>query len=120
MYKRQAINRGIHNYTSVNDLSLALSKLYNNKCVSKEYDTLMLDILKNNKYDEKIPKLIPTTASVLNKSGEYPLIENDASIIVTDKGAYVLCITTSNSSNKKEIQSIRNASKEIYDAYINS
>lgn len=117
MMDRAAINRGVQNYTSVNDLSLILSKIYNNTCVSKKYDTLMLNILKNNKYDEKIPKLIPTTASIFNKSGEYPSVENDAAIIVTDKGAYVLCITTSNSNNKKEIRAIQNASKEIYDAY---
>ena len=78
----------------------------------------MLDILKNNKYDEKIPKLIPTTASVFNKSGEYPSMENDAAIIVTDKGAYILCITTNNSTNKKEVKAIQNTSKEIYDEYI--
>ena len=118
MMDQNAINRGIQNYTSVNDLTLVLSKIYQKKCINEHYDALMLDILKNNKYDEKIPKLIPTTASVFNKSGEYPSMENDAAIIVTDKGAYILCITTNNSTNKKEVKAIQNTSKEIYDEYI--
>ncbi|MBU5317368.1 serine hydrolase [Clostridium bornimense] len=118
MMDQNAINRGIQNYTSVNDLTLVLSKIYQKKCINEHYDALMLDILKNNKYDEKIPKLIPTTAPVFNKSGEYPSMENDAAIIVTDKGAYILCITTNNSTNKKEVKAIQNTSKEIYDEYI--
>ncbi|WP_051483922.1 serine hydrolase [Clostridium bornimense] len=118
MMDATAIEKGVENYTSVDDLCLTLEKLYNKQCIDEYYDNLMLDIMKKNENHTKIPKLLPDTLSIANKSGEYTGVENDAAIITTDKGAYVLCITTSNGGSGSQIKTINNISKDIYNKFM--
>lgn len=118
MMDTTAIEKGIENYTSVDDLSLTLEKLYNKQCVNEYYDNLMLDIMQKNENHTKIPKLLPDTISIANKSGEYTGVENDAAIITTDKGAYILCITTSKGGSGSQIKAINNISKDIYNKFM--
>ena len=114
----KAIEQGIENYTSVNDLCLTLEKLYNKQCIDEYYDNLMLDIMNKNENHTKILKLLPDTISIANKSGEYTGVENDAAIITTDKGAYVLCITTSKGGSGSQIKAINNISLDIYNKFM--
>ena len=118
MMDSNAIEKGIENYTSVNDLCLTLEKLYNKKCIDEHYDNLMLEIMNKNENHTKIPKLLPDTVSIANKSGEYTGIENDAAIVTTDKGTYVLCITTSKGGSGSQINAINNTSLDIYNKFI--
>lgn len=118
MMDATAIEKGIENYTSVDDLCLTLEKLYNKQCIDEYYDNLMLDIMNKNENHTKILKLLPDTISIANKSGEYTGVENDAAIITTDKGAYVLCITTSKGGSGSQIKAINNISLDIYNKFM--
>ena len=66
----EALNKGIENYTSVNDLSLVLEKLYKNQCIESQYDKLMLDTMKQHQLKSKIPNELPEGVVVAHKSGE--------------------------------------------------
>lgn len=114
----EALNKGIENYTSVNDLSLVLEKLYKNQCIESQYDKLMLDTMKQHQLKSKIPNELPEGVVVAHKSGELGGIENDAGIIYTDKGAYVLCILTNNGTSSEQVMAISDVSREIYDKYM--
>ena len=114
----EALNKGIENYTSVNDLSLVLEKLYKNQCIESQYDKLMLDTMKQHQLKSKIPNELPEGLVVAHKSGELGGIENDAGIIYTDKGAYVLCILTNNGTSSEQVMAISDVSREIYDKYM--
>lgn len=94
MMDQDAIDKGVQNYTSVDDLALVLTKLYNGQCVNKQYDSMMIDIMKNNESKSKIPNELPSNVTVANKSGEFDKVENDAGIVFTDKGAYIICVIT--------------------------
>lgn len=118
MMDQEAINKGIQNYTSVDDLALVLTKLYNGQCVSDKYDSMMLDIMKQNETKSKIPNELPDNVSVANKSGEFAGVENDAGIIFTDKGAYILCIVTEEGNSNEQVTNISSISKYIYEKYI--
>lgn len=119
MMDENAIANGIDNYTSVNDLCLTFKKIYANECVDEKYDSIMLEILKDNTNDKKIPALLPSNIEVANKTGENIGIENDAGIIFSSKGAYILCFMTSNGSSDSQVSAISQSSKEIFDAFIN-
>ena len=118
MMDQNAINTGIENYTSVEDLCLTFTKLYNSQCIDDEYDKYMLDLMKKNEAKSKIPNKLPNGVEVANKSGEYTGVQNDAGIVFTDKGAYVICVTTEKGNEENQVNAISDISKEIYDAYI--
>lgn len=118
MMDMDALNRGIDNYTSVNDLCSTLDKLYNGECVNSEYDNKILDIMKGHQLKSKIPNKLPEGTVVAHKSGEMGGIENDAAIVYTDKGAYILCILTNNGTSNEQVIAISDISKEIYDKYM--
>ncbi|MGL5647824.1 MAG: serine hydrolase [Clostridium sp.] len=118
MMDSNAINSGIENYTSVSDLALTLSKIYNGQAVSKEVDKRMIALMERNTVKKKIPNKLPKSVKVAHKSGEYTNIENDAGIVVTNKGAYVICVTTDNGSKENQENFISNISKRVYDKYM--
>lgn len=118
MMDQNAINNGIENYVSVDDLCLTFTKLYNSQCIDDKYDKYMLDLMKKNEAKSKIPDKLPSGVQVSNKSGEYPGVQNDAGIVFTDKGAYVICVTTDKGKEESQVNAISDISKNIYDAYI--
>lgn len=118
MMDTNSINKGIDNYTSVDDLSLTLSKLYNGQCINSIYDNKMIDIMKGHQLKSKIPNKLPKGTIVAHKSGEMSEIENDAAIVYTDKGAYILCLLTNNGISSEQVRGISDISKEVYDNYI--
>ena len=113
-----AINNGLDNYTSVTDLLNVLDKLYNSNCVGSGYDEKIIDIMKQHQLKTKIPSKLPSNVVVAHKSGELGGVENDAGIVFTSKGAYILSITSREGGNSQEITTISNISKRIYDIYI--
>lgn len=112
-----SIKRGIDNYTSAADLTIVLEKLYTNTCINKKYDTLILNIMKHCANTSKIPKKLPSNITVSHKTGELDFIENDAGIIFTPYGDYILTILTQGCNNLEEIEAISELSKIIYDSY---
>ena len=118
MMDMDALNNGIDNYTSVNDLSLTLNKLYNSECVNSNYDNIMLDIMKGHQLKSKIPNKLPEGTIVAHKSGEMNGIENDAAIVYTDKGDYILCILTDSGTSNEQTIAISDISREIYDKFM--
>lgn len=118
MMDENAINNGIQNYTSVNDLCKVLKMLYNGECVNKEYDSKMLDIMKRHQNSTKIPNPLPDNVLVSHKSGEFTGVENDAGIVFTDKGDYILCILSDNGNSGEQISNINKISKMVYDEFL--
>ena len=118
MMDTDAIGNGIENYSSVDDLALTFTKLYNGQAIDSIYDKKMLDLMKQNESKSKIPNKLPSGVSVSNKSGEYNGVQNDAGIVFTDKGAYILSITTKDGYVENQVNAISDISKEIYDAYM--
>lgn len=120
MMDQDAIDSGVQNYTSVDDLTLTLTKLYNKQCVNDQYDSIMMDIMKNNETKSKVPNELPSNVEVANKSGEFQGIENDAAIVFTEKGAYILCVTTAEGNSNAQVETISSISKHVYDEYMKS
>lgn len=118
MMDLESLNKGIDNYTSTDDLTLILSKLYNGQAVNSKYDNKMLDIMKGHQLKSKIPNKLPEGTVVAHKSGEMGGIENDAAIVYTDKGAYILCILTDNGKSEEQVMAISDISREIYNQYM--
>lgn len=112
-FKAQA--EGKENYTSVADLRSVLLKIYKHKCLGEKYDQKMLDVLKQQENNTKIPLLLPAGTVVAHKTGELDMVENDVGIIYTEKGAYVLCILSNGVETSKARMIIAKVSKVVFE-----
>lgn len=115
MMDLDSINRGIDNFTSVKDLIIVFNKLYRNTYLGQEYDSKMIEVLKKQKNTEKIPALLPQGVSVAHKTGELEKVENDAGIVFTDKGAYIVCFLTEGTPSVEAKKNISEISKLLYE-----
>lgn len=80
------------NYTSAEDCGRILRDIYNQQLAGSES---ILAYMKQQERRSKIPAGVPEGVETANKTGELTDVENDAAIIYTDRGAYVLCVMMS-------------------------
>ena len=88
------INNGT-NYTSVEDVGHFLEEVYLGECVSEEYSAKMLELLKAQKYTQKIPAGVPDGIVTANKTGETDEVCHDAAIIYSYECDYILVVMSS-------------------------
>lgn len=96
------------NYTSVRDTGELLESIYRGNCVGlMSNNQYMMDLLKAQERRWKIPEGIPADIVVANKTGELTDTENDAAIVFSPAGDYILCVMVS------ELSDTRTAQKQI-------
>lgn len=107
------------NYTSVRDCGHFLENVYYGTCVSAEASEKMLDLLKKQKRTWKIPAGVPEGVVTANKTGELKDTENDAAIIYSPGGDYILCVTATGLTDTEAAEkNIADISAVVYQ-YIN-
>ncbi|MEN6389282.1 MAG: serine hydrolase, partial [Syntrophomonas sp.] len=109
---------GKENYTSVQDLILLLQSIYKGTCVSSSADQEMISILKKQKQRNLIPRSLPSGCVIANKAGNLPGIVNDAAIVFTKQGDYILCILSKKVDEKQANEIMPKLSKIIYTQHI--
>lgn len=104
-------------HTTSQDLATLLDKLYDGKLLTAPNTQLLLNLMKNQHYRERIPSGVPAGVSVADKPGwltgnDDPgtTVQNDAAIVYGPKTTYILVITTNGSST----QPLADLSRQIY------
>jgi len=100
--------------TTASDMALFFEQLYKGTLINKEYDEKMLDLLKQQKLNEKIPKKLPEDVSVAHKTGEFNSFTHDAGIVYTPKGDYIIVILSESQSPLEAEQKIADISEAVY------
>lgn len=104
-------------HTTAADLATAVEKLYNGQLLNAANTQLLLGLMKQQHYRERIPAGVPSGVAVADKPGwlspadgvnEY--VQNDAAIVYGPKSTYVLTIVTTGNSTS----ALANLSKLIY------
>jgi beta-lactamase class A len=112
-------NDDLQAFTSSNDCAEFLEAIYRGQCVSPEKDALMLEILKAQVVTLKIPMGLPEGVPTANKTGDLWNVENDAAIVFSPAGDYVLCVMSNNiADSDSAIETIIQISAATY-AYFN-
>lgn len=109
---------GMYNQVSAKDCGKLLEDIYRrtwvNRAVSNEMEAMLL--AQNTRY--KIPAGLPEGVFCGNKTGEMDTTENDAAIIYTDRGDYILVVLSSDWSSKDTaIERIRSISSAVYEFF---
>lgn len=108
------------NTTSAKDCGRLLERIYRGEFISHLASRHMEELLLNQQVTYKIPSTIPSESRVANKTGETSDCENDAAIVYTPKGDYILCIMSCEVSSKSSaVDSLQEMSSLIYSYFMN-
>ena len=96
----KAFELGLNNTTSAKDLLIIYEKLAKGKIINNESSATMIDILKDQKYDDIIPKYLPKNIEVANKTGMITGVHHDSGIVFLKDGRkYVIVLLSKNMSD---------------------
>lgn len=108
------------NITSAKDCGVLLERIYQGELVSHLASRQMEDLLLDQEITYKIPSTISAESTVANKTGETSDCENDAAIVYTPKGDYILCIMSYELTSKNSaVTYLREMSSLIYNYFMN-
>jgi len=116
----KAYERGLNNRTDAYDLMLTMKAIVERKAVSASSCDEMLNILKRQKFRNKIPAGLPEGIVVANKTGDITKIDHDAAIVFPpDRKPYILVVLTHNiEDHKVAAQTIARISELIWQHFI--
>ena len=118
----EALESGIDNYTSAEDVARLLQNIYQQKQVSPVHDLAMLELLNQNKNHSKLPAQIGPEVEVYNKTGEYADygVENDACIFAKDDTAYVLVVLSEDGKSNEQTMAMNRLGEAFYETFMRS
>jgi len=121
MMDQKALTAGRDNVTSVRDLGRLLMKLWHHRLISTTADTAMLKLMAANTNHTKLPKLLPSTRTVYNKTGEFDTygVENDAAIFVQGQRAVVLVALSQGGQLSQQVPAMNQLGKQVDVAVFN-
>lgn len=103
--------------TTSSDMLAFFEKLYQGDIVEKEASGEMLEILKRQQLNDRIPKYLPQNTQIAHKTGELGGLKHDAGIVFSEKGDYIIVLLseTNNLSDAAEIEA--KVSKKVWDYF---
>ncbi len=112
----KAYRKGMNNTTTAYDQMLIFSKMANGEIVSQETSDEMINILLDQKFNDKIPAKLPNNVKVAHKTGWITGVNHDAGIIFLPDGRkYVLVLLSKDlEDDQAAVQSMAKISKLIY------
>jgi len=100
--------------TTASDIALFYLKLYKHMIVDSKSSSEMIDLLKKQAINDRIPKYLPSDISVAHKTGELDNVKHDAGIIFTPNGDYILVMLSDTDNSTKAAEGMALLSKQIY------
>ncbi|MTI39269.1 serine hydrolase [Fulvivirga lutimaris] len=116
----KAYDQGLSNSTTARDLMVILESIANNRAGSQKDCEVMITILKDQQFNDIIPKYLPKEVTVAHKTGSITGVHHDAGIVyLPDGGAYVLVLLSKNLNDfNKGTEQLAKISKTFYDFMI--
>lgn len=100
---QKAFDAGMNNAVTAHDLLLVLETIAGGTVFSKTSSERMIDILKAQEFNEKIPAGLPPGTPVAHKTGDITGVHHDAAIVFPPgEQPYVLVVLTAGFQDEKE------------------
>jgi len=94
MMDRSAMSAGRGNWTSAADMETILSAIVADTCVSGEASRQMRRALEAQQIQDRLPRRLPESVRVANKTGNFADVIHDAGIVTWPGGALVITVLT--------------------------
>lgn len=99
------------------DIARFYEKLYKGELADTESTQEMLELLKNQKLTDGLPKNLPAEAKIANKTGEVGWFKHDSGIVFSEKGDYIIVVMSESNSPAGAQERIAVISKAVYDYF---
>lgn len=103
--------------TTAYDIAQFFEKLYKGELGNAENTQKMLDLLKKQALDSKLPKYLPGNTDIAHKTGEIDYFTHDAGIVYTPKGDYIIVVLSESDSPAGAEDRIAQASQAVYEYF---
>jgi beta-lactamase class A len=103
--------------TNAKDIASYFEKLYKGELVSKEASNQMLEILKRQELNDRIPKYLPERTVVAHKTGELYGVKHDAGIVYSEKDDYIIVLMSDTASQTKAAEVEAKISKAVWEYF---
>lgn len=110
------VDNGLQNYTSARDCAIFLRAVVSGTCVSAERSKQMLELLRGQTVNNRLPLYLPTEASVAHKTGDLTHLScGDVGIVFAPGGNYLLCAISNYSlDDARTAETIAGISQLVY------
>ena len=103
--------------TTASDTLLFFDKLQKGELANPENTQKMLEFLKKQQLNDKIPADLPKSITVAHKTGELGLFSHDGGIVYTPKGDYIIAVLSKSDTPAAAEKRIADVSKAVYDYF---
>jgi beta-lactamase class A len=103
--------------SNVVDMMSFYEKLYDKKLVSQNASNQMLDLLKQQAINDRIPKYLPEETVVAHKTGELDGVKHDAGIVFSPKGDYIIVLMSDTNDQTHAAEVEAKISKAVWDYF---
>lgn len=103
--------------TSAKDVALFFEKLYTGKLGNSENTKAMIELLKTQQVNHKLPKSLPENTIIAHKTGELDTVSHDGGIVYGKKGDYIIVVMSESDTRKEAEERIAAISKAVYDYF---
>jgi beta-lactamase class A len=118
MMDLQSRDQGIENYTTAREMADIIERMYRRDCVCSTVSEKCLEVLKGQRVNDRIPRLLPKGLVVAHKTGLERQICHDAGIVYTENGNFLISVFTRTWIGPRTAKSlIANVSSLAYGAY---
>lgn len=103
--------------TTAADIALFYEKLYKDQLANAQYTNEMIDLLKQQALNEKIPNNLPDDIDIAHKTGEIDGFSHDAGIVYAPNGNYIIVVLTKSDMPAVANERIANISEAVYNYF---
>lgn len=106
----------VDNKTSNRDMAILLEKIYRGEVTNAASTQEMLAFFKDTEFEDRLPALLPESATVYHKIGNEIAVMHDVGIVTDATATYYIGILTSDITDEEEAKKIiAQISKLVYD-----
>lgn len=103
--------------TTASDIALFYEKLYRGQLANQESTKEMLNFLKNQRLNNKLPWYLPRGTIMVHKTGELEQFNHDTGIVYTPSGDYIIVVLGESKDRFGTEEKIAKISKLVYDYF---
>lgn len=103
--------------TTASDIALFLEKLYKGELANENSTNEMIDLLRKQQLNKKLPKDLPEEVEIAHKTGELGLFSHDAGIVYSPNGTYIIVVLTKTEFPNAASDRIADISKRVFDYF---
>ncbi|MBU2632852.1 class A beta-lactamase-related serine hydrolase [Patescibacteria group bacterium] len=103
--------------STARDIALFYEKLYKGQIINEEFSKRMIDILKRQTLNDRIPKYLPDETEIAHKTGELGQAKHDAGIVFSANGDYIIVVLSENGKPLETAENTARFSKIVFDYF---